>query len=145
MLRRVRSSNVALRSASGSTVAGEGSCGLGSGSGDSDTGSKEVVRVMVRRVRSMRDMDIRDCGFLTGEGVALPMALTISSAKSSSGSSSGGSEGSKWGEVRYGGVEVRESECCSGSGRARDGDAGASDGKLEADESVSTSATGSSS
>jgi autotransporter adhesin len=91
MLRRVRSSSVVLRS-SGLTVGGSGSCGVGKGRGDSGTGSKDVVRDMVMRVRSMRDMDMRGWAFLTGEGVALATALAICSARASSGSSSGGSK-----------------------------------------------------
>lgn len=52
-------------------------------------GSKEVVRAMDMRVRSIRDIDMRGWGFLTGEGVASPMALTICSARASSGLGSG--------------------------------------------------------
>jgi len=67
---------------------------------DSGRGSNEVVRDIVMRVRSMRERDIRVCGFLTGEGVALPIESMIWSASASSGLNSeisragmGGSEG----------------------------------------------------
>jgi hypothetical protein len=92
----VRSSSVACLLASGEPSGDVGFRGRSSSSdslcgelGDSVTASKEVVRDMVMRVRSINDMDMRGCGFLTGDGVALPMASMMSSARASSGSRDG--------------------------------------------------------
>jgi hypothetical protein len=92
----VRSSSVACLLASGEPSGDVGFRGRSSSSdslcgelSDSVTASKEVVRDMVMRVRSINDMDMRGCGFLTGDGVALPMASIMSSARASSGSRDG--------------------------------------------------------
>lgn len=84
----------------------------GSGSsGDSGTGSKEFVRDMVMRVRSMSERDMRGWGFLTGDGVALPIELIIWSASASSASTSSGSK-----------VGIGGSEICSGEASGRSSD-----------------------
>ena len=53
-------------------------------SGASRTGSKDGVRDRVMRVRSTSDIDMRGWAFLTGDGVASPIASIIKSARASS-------------------------------------------------------------
>jgi hypothetical protein len=78
MLSFVRSSSVALLSPTSTSSAIDGIGGGGIGrSGLPGKDSKEVVRAMLMRVRSMSDMDILGWGFLMGEGVAAPMEFMI--------------------------------------------------------------------